>query len=147
MHAKQLRDLVDDRRRNHRLIALHVHDDVRVAPTTRRRHFGDSVGTRDMGARGHGHVRAESPRGNRDAFIVRGNHHLRRTAGTRALVHPLQHGFAGEWQQCLARQSRGIETRGNDDTKSHEQPLSLQQGIVGSELARVFLEHHRHAIT
>ena len=120
MHSKQLRDLVDDGRRNQRLISLHVHDDIRVGPATRHRHFGDAVGTRDMGARGHGHIRAESPRGNRDALIVRCDHHLGSAAGACALVHPLQHGFARERQQRLARQSRGIETRRNDDTKIHE---------------------------
>ncbi len=45
---EQARDLIDQRRRDERLIALHVHDDVARGPAARARDLSDAIRARRM---------------------------------------------------------------------------------------------------
>ena len=149
IRGQQLRHLVDDRRRNQRLVALHVHDDVGVGPAARRRDFGDAIACRR-------HACARSwppPRRNRARRWRCARRRWRRCTsaaprGARALVHPLQHGFAGQRQQRLARQARGIEARGNDDAESSfSAPAADRRGRAGARLPRASSARLRGAET
>jgi hypothetical protein len=96
-----------------------------------------------MRARRHGDFRAES----RAATAMRSSSVATMTSDAalaRAFSAPLQHRFAGERRAPCPAAAR-IETRWDDDAKVHGAP-SVPAKIVGRKLARIFLEHHGHAI-
>ncbi len=70
---QQAGDLIDERRRNERLIALHVHDYVALGPLSNAGNFSDAVCARRVRGSRHHNGSTERLRGTRDASVVSGN--------------------------------------------------------------------------
>ncbi len=84
---------IDRGRVDQRLVALNIHDDLRVLG---RSHFGHAVGTRKVVGARHPHRRSERACGVEYALVVGGNDGAGEVAGLLGtLVDVLQHGFGG----------------------------------------------------
>jgi hypothetical protein len=113
---QRLHRVVDRRRGNERLIALHVHDEIRLE---RRRNFREPIGARGViGARHHRDA-AELVHDGGDFFVVGGDDDRVDASGVRgARPLVLDHRFAVDERERLARQARRPIARGNDSDDS-----------------------------
>ena len=125
MAGEQLGHLVDDGRRNQRLIALHVHDDIgrrpSRAPSPPRR--SGRCPTRACATSAT--TSAPKPRA---ALAMRSSSVAMMTSAAREpCARSCTHCsmvLAGQRQQHLAGQPRRVETGGNDDTEAHQRSSS-----------------------
>src|ERR1019366_1641319 len=100
-----------------RLIALKVHDYVAVAPSLTARYLGNAIGAGGMRRSRQPCLAAQLANELCDALVIRSDNDLLRTGASSALVHPLNHGLAGQGQQRLARQPGRAKARRNDDAE------------------------------
>ncbi|MNM51512.1 hypothetical protein D3C81_625730 [compost metagenome] len=111
------RHLIDDHRRNQRLVTLDVDHDGIGSQAQLGSHFGQAVGTGVMVFAGHQHFGAEGLADLEDARVIGGNYHAAGTASARLFPDVLDHRLAGDRQQWLARQARGAQPRRNHNGK------------------------------
>ena len=111
---------VDHRGLDERLVSLHVDDHVAVE---RPRDFGQSVGPALVRRGRHPRVAAEGAHRVRDALVVgRDDDAVDRTRRRGAAVDVLDHRASGDVRQSFARQSRRMESCGDDDDGGEGDP-------------------------
>lgn len=101
--------LIDDHRRNQRLVALHIDHDGICCQAKLSSDLGQAISARFMVGTGQQYFGAERTAGFDDAGVVRGDDHAAGATFTRLLPHMLDHRLAGDRQQRLARQARGAQ--------------------------------------
>ena len=110
-------DLIDDSRRNQRLVALNIdHDGVR-GQLQLSGHLGQAVGAGVVPRVGQQHLGTKGLAGFDDARVVGGDDHAAGGTFLRLLPDMLDHGLAGDVLQRLAGQTTGRIAGRNDDGK------------------------------
>src|SRR5580698_3583173 len=123
---QQLRHLLDQGRRDQRLVALHVHDDLVRMPRMLACHLSDAIGPGSVRSGRHDDLGAERMTRAQDQVIVGSNQHVVSARGTRALVYPLHHRFAADGHERLAWETRRGVARGYDNTEHLAYALSAR---------------------
>ena len=105
--GEQFRNLAHEPRRQERLVALDVDDDLPVVPAEALGEFRNPIGAaRVVGAR-HFHPCAVLAACRNDPFVIACNDHLARARTARLFVDPGDHRPARDIRECLARQAGG----------------------------------------
>ena len=112
---QERRASIDQFRRHQGLIALQVDDHPVIRPPRKPAYFRKTLGAGLVVLRGHAHVGAETFRHLGNSAIVRRDDDLACAAFRCPLVYVLQHRFARDEPQRLARQANRRIARGDDD--------------------------------
>ncbi|MNT48950.1 hypothetical protein D3C72_1857640 [compost metagenome] len=97
------RDLADNHRRDHRLVALHINDYRVIAKTAFFDDFGQPFGARLVIRARHAHFAARRFDRTRNLFMIRGHNHALGTRFTRPLENVNNHRLTVNIDQRFAR--------------------------------------------
>ena len=115
-----LRHLADNRRGDHRLIALNIDDNGVIAERALFHHFRQPFGAGLMVGAGHTDLAAGGFNRPGDIFVIGGDNNAIRAGFASALQHMDNHRLTINVLQWFSRQARGGETRRNNDHETHE---------------------------